>query len=264
MNIVSLPTSVFSIVREYVVTLSLTSCQGSDILREGCEDWRSFVNSNRKHFLEIRKEFIIYNFGPTYSARYLNYLNPLLSNDLITRDREIAERIHRTVVSPRSQILFNILRNEMLGALVPFQAYGVKLHDDNGLRSAEVFQNVYSVATPIRYLTNFSSLRTVRILDIPNYRSDIDFSFLLTSSVMEINLSESPISDVAPLRSIRRIQLRNCRFLKDVSSLHNVFEVNLEGCFNITDVSALGNVHILNLSYCGELSDVSALVKYVI
>jgi hypothetical protein len=261
MNIVNLPTPIFSIVREYVVTLSLTSCQGSAILREGCEDWRSFVNSSRKEFSEIRKKFIVYNFGPTYSAHYLNFLNPLSSNDLITRDREVAERIHKTVVSPRSQILFDIRRNEIIDPLVPFQAYGVKLHDDNGLSSAEVFQNVYSVAIPIRYLTDFSWLRTVKILDIPNRISNIDFSFLLASSVMEINLSESPIVDVAPLRNIRRIQLRHCLHLEDVSSLHNVYEVNLDGCFNITDVSALGNVHILNLSYCGKLSDVSALGK---
>jgi hypothetical protein len=261
MNIVSLPTSVFSIVREYVVTLSLTSCQGSVILREGCEDWRSFVNSTRKQFSEIRKKLIIYNFSDTYSARYLNYLNPLSSNDLITGDRDVAERIHRTVVSPRSQILFDIRRIEIIDPFVPLQAYGVRLRDDEGLSSAEVFQNVYSVAILVQYLTDFSSLRTVKILDIPNRISNIDFSFLLTSSVMEINLSESPISDVAPLRNIRRIRLRHCRHLEDVSSLHNVFEVNLQGCFNISDVSALGNVHILNLSYCAKLSDVSALGK---
>jgi hypothetical protein len=51
----NLPVSVFSLIRDFVFSISIESQYDDDSFREGCSDWRSLLNCNKSWMYEVKQ-----------------------------------------------------------------------------------------------------------------------------------------------------------------------------------------------------------------
>lgn len=113
----------------------------------------------------------------------------------------------------------------------------------------------------VRYKRNrFSSYdSSYKLLD-KNYNIS-DCSDLI--NMEELDLSNTPISDVSAFIKVMVINLFKCRNVKDISPLSNAVSVNLRFT-NIDDVFPLRKVTVLNLSHCHNIETIPVFCSSIV
>jgi hypothetical protein len=82
------------------------------------------------------------------------------------------------------------------------------------------------------------------------------------TELASINLQDCfRITNVEPLRNIKKINLTGCYRITDVSSLKNCSELLLSCCSGIVDFTCLAHVKVLDLSLCTQIKSVDCFSR---
>jgi hypothetical protein len=292
MNVHDLPLSIFSLIGEYLTSLTLPvyACHS-------LKSWRNFCNSC-KSLSEVKHKFACYNLTVLNSYTYITYydddIDRYLSNFynwmdrrpaiarlldtvadtskqtyLTFRDRYSNELIligKKEVAYPRSHGLsltsnnpeiFNILVNRNYQQFLTVRA--IEWNVCHELHDYSIFKNLYYLACNAGTsfnCTDYSFFSNIKVLRFnPSCDNDFDISPIGNCYELEI---ENYSGVVSPLANVPKLSIISSS-ISDVSSLGRVQYLDLSYCVNIVDVSALGNVKTLKLSYCDLVTDIRAL-----
>jgi hypothetical protein len=238
-------------------------------------DWRSFLNSNKKHFGRWKKESQILVLTGADAKRFrdlkgfrekasLCVENSRFQLDVILDGKE---EVNRPVIDLQ---LFNNVRKIHLQyyhcvAPLTMDVDEISLADCriqelffcSNCKSVRVVQSAQALESIVLDFSLFQNIEK-GIFRLNNWSSTSNHHLLgnLKSLVL---CRSSAITDVSCFKNIPHLSLILCSGITDVSSLGKVYTLSLMGCKNIHDVSALGRVHTLDLSYCEKVTDLSAL-----
>jgi hypothetical protein len=277
-SLFSLPFSLFSHIRDFVVLPSIDETQ--DERNQAFQDWRNFCNcSNHQVLQEIKARFSFYNLNLRLSFNYLRYC---LNKDVDGESSSIICNIMSNISNPKFQIFLNFdngvdesnyefpMADAELYFIINSKVYGINIIGGvDNLLSLDLVEDVSFLSARCDWFYDeppvvapSSSDKLVKINRLGVTCSGLTHVALPAfGKVEQLCLEYAMITDVTALRNIRKLSLLSCENLVDISPLRNVFDLNLTDCENIVDVSSLGNVHKLNLSGCKLIIDVTALSK---
>jgi hypothetical protein len=234
-------------------------------------DWLNFMNSNKEHFGNWKKESQIIVLTGSNAKRF---------RDL----KEFRERIYQCVENPRFQLdiflkkeggcppldlqLFDKVRKIVL---IDFDCVAPPTMDVDEISLVECRIQEFSFCSNIKSVTVIQVKEPIRNFDFSIFRNSENGSFRLNTFSSTANHYQlcnlkslllrgcSAITDVSCFQNIPHLTLICCNGITDVSSLGKVQTLSLIGCKNVHDVSALGRVHTLDLTSCRRVTDLSAL-----
>jgi hypothetical protein len=274
--IVDLPLSVFSHIREFIVLPSVNDDE--EERDQTFKDWRNFCNLS-KHYVcsEIKKKYSFYNLNASNSFNYICYH---LDQELDDEANLIICRLLGNISHPKYQVFLNFgKRYRLLDFSADVDLYSVINSEMYGLNVVGMDRHLLSLDSIVDlpflsargewyqrdciFSLPVSSNQVVSLkkLNISCGKDVTNDMLPIFSNLQELSLDDNTITDVSPLKNIRKLSLSTSNNLVDASSLRNVYDLDLSYCDNIVDVSALGKVHRLNLSNCKKIVDVSALGK---
>jgi hypothetical protein len=233
-QVYNLPTSIYYYIREFFLA-------GLYFTPEDLLAWRNFLNCNKLHFKDIKRETVYYNLTFEKSHEYLGVSteNPKLSKWNIPLDSLIfVNRIRELILQPSLQLGIIISPNVIS---LPSKFHTIRVYDSSFVNIACLDDKAFHVCLISSLsISNVSSLRNIHSLNLSN---------------------NSKIKDVSCLQNVYELDLSWCVNISNVSSLGNCHTLLLRGCKKVKDVSALGDVSKLCLAYCTRLKDISMLTK---
>jgi hypothetical protein len=256
-QVYSLPTSVYYYIREFFLA-------GLYFTPEDLLAWRNFLNCNKLHFKDIKRETVYYNLTFDKSHEYLGVSteNPKLSKWNIPLDSLIfVNRIRELILQPSLQLGIIISPNVIS---LPSKFHTIRVYDSSFVNIACLDDKAFHVCLISSLsISNVSSLRNIRSLNLSNNSKIKDVSCL--QNVCELDLSWCVnISNVSSLRRCHTLLLRGCKKMKDVSVLGNVSKLCLAYCTRLKDISMLNNVEDLDLEGCHQITDLRGLTTVTV
>jgi hypothetical protein len=270
MRVFDLPISVFSHIRDFVVLPSVDDDENERA--QMFKEWRGFCNMSRHHVCsEMKKKYSFYNLNASNSLNYISYH---LDRELGEEANVIICRVLGSMSNPKYQVFLDFGNNyrlldfpaeEDFYAVINTEVYGINVVGmDRHRFSLDMIDLSFLSTRGACYCifalpSSVTQLLTIQKLNITCGKLVTNEMLPIFANLQELSLEESNITNVSPLKNIKKLSLIGSVHLTDISPLRNVYDLNISHCDAIQDITPLGNVHRLNLAHCKNLIDVSAL-----
>jgi hypothetical protein len=267
MSFEDLPLSIFPLIKDFILRISIENRYITLSFRESCIDWRSFLNCNKSWMHEVKQHFVYYNLNRNYSDIYLTSFREDTNNQQDEVSKDI-ERLKKIIINPKQQIGIRLVQEAyLLEEWFPIaisQIHTAHLHwfFRSSLNNLNCFDGLFCLEIePIgTYEINLSQVKNLEFFCVKCPLNTTNSIINGSCNATELYLGNSrKIPDLTFFIGLQKVDLCNNKYIQDVSSLGNVKYLNLRNCPGVIDVSMLGKLKFLNISYCVNVIDVSAL-----